>query len=253
MPSGTFLVLGDTPAMPAELPGGVPYVNVTPSDFDWGSEEYGCALYDNFGRLVDIMRATRIMSDMLLNEPRAPSHWADFLGGAGHEEFTGSTADDAVARINTLDFHRGSDWAPCFGRTMGSNNTNLAVSQAGNGLSGAFQDLDVRLTEGLFTGNGNSVIINAGPTRAGATYSFFISLVDLQGEGPVFGLGADAILNYLTFSVIPPFTGTLDAQGSARYDFPIGTLPSGIHGECIFVLLQSGQLAARTLVVPFDT
>jgi hypothetical protein len=254
MPAGTFLVLGDGAAMPAELPGGVPYINVAPSNIPWVGSEYDCALYDRFGRLVDLMRTTGPTSEMLHNEPRAPSHWADFLGGAGRADFSGSPADDAVARISvTTDSDRGSDWAPCFGRTMGSSNTNLVLSEAGHGLSGAFQDLDVRVTEGLFTGDGNSVIINAGPTRAGATYSFFISLANLQGTGPMLGLGPDAILNYLTFSVIPPFTGTLDAQGSARYDFPIGTVPSGIHGECIFVLLQSGQLAARTLVVPFDT
>jgi hypothetical protein len=113
--------------------------------------------------------------------------------------------------------------------------------------------LDVRMNEtGL--GNGLAIVINAGSANAGRRHSFFLSAGHAVGQGPFFGLGADAMSNWLTIVATPPFSGVLDAAGSARVDLPSGSLPAGMAFDCIFILQDAaGLLRARTAIVEYDT
>ena len=64
----------------------------------------------------------------------------------------------------------------------------------------------------------------------------------------------DALANWLLLLVTPPFSGALDARGSARVDWPSGTPGPGFQADCIFVLQQpSGLFAAHTAILEYDT
>jgi Concanavalin A-like lectin/glucanases superfamily/Lamin Tail Domain len=243
--TGNYVVFGDTATAPTELPGGVGYIVL--SAIPWTSGELSCALYDSLGRLVDIVRTPRTTSPLVHNHPRAPSHWADFVGAAGRNNNGG---DDAFGRGSTsADANDGGDWFPIYTRTMGSSNASSSQS----GPAGHDDVLDVRLNEtGL--GQGLQAIINAGGAAAGDTYNFLISIGHAGGNGPFFGLGPDALANIPAFYNIPPFAGVLDAQGSGRIDFDPGILPPGIDADFIFVLQQpGGAVSAVTRVLEFDT
>ena len=146
------------------------------------------------------------------------------------------------------DNNNGGEWTPAFTRTMGSTNPTLAPQLAGNATS-----FDVRLN-GTPTGAGITAIMNAGPAYAGYRWSFTYSLNHLDGNGPFFGLGADALTNYLQLSQTPPWFGTLDAQGSARLDFPSGSIPPGVDTDDMFILQDpAGNIVRVTDVLEFDS
>lgn len=243
--AGGYVVLGDSAVAPTEIPGGVPYIDI--GSIPWDGSELDCALYDNLGRLVDLVRAPRTTGTLVHNFPRAPSYWSDFVGAAARNLNGG---DDAIGRSGTSgDANDGGDWFPIYDRTMGS--VNITSSQAGP--AGHDDVFDVRVNE-TSLGQGFQAIMNAGSATAGYTYNFLVSIGHGLGVGPFFGLGADALVNLPLFYNIPPFSGLLDAQGSARIDFDPGSLPVGLDADLVFVLQQpGGAIVALTYVLAFDT
>lgn len=242
--AGAYAVAGEG-AAPAELPAGVDYVDLIAVGLNipWTTEEYDAALYDHRGRLVDLFR-TKGHDDLLVhNHPRAPAHWSDFTGTAGR----GPNGERAVGRdAASTDTGSGLDFRPLLARTMGSANG----AGASNGLGDA---LDVRLNE-TGRGDGLAIIINAGAAYSGHKWSFLLTAGHLGGQGPFFGLGAEALQNWLVFSVSPPWFGFLDARGSARVDLAPGTLPAGVGLDTLFILQDpGGALSAQTRVLAFDT
>ena len=69
----------------------------------------------------------------------------------------------------------------------------------------------------------------------------------LEGQGPIFGLGPDAVTNWQILSTTPPYFGFLDELGTARLDAPVGTLPASFALDAI-VLLQDPNTGAFTLM-----
>lgn len=240
---GEYVVIGETAAAPAEKPANVRYLQVT-QNIPWASDEYQLAMYDNLGRLVDLVRTTGHDDEVVLNHPRCPAHPLDFVGAAGRDAQFGG--DGVIVRYTTAnDSNDGGDWRPAYVRTMGSSNNNYSGNP---GLAASF---DCRVNEGAAPGNGITVILNGGPGLAGAFYTQFLSAGHSFGVGPFYGLGSDALANYAILQSAP-FSGTLDAQGSARYDFNPTTVGSGIDADVIFIAVQGGTLV-RTAVLEFDT
>jgi hypothetical protein len=101
------------------------------------------------------------------------------------------------------------------------------------------------------------MILNAGADRAGQRWSFAFSFGHSQGLGPLAGLGSDVVTNWLAFGSTPPFFGFLDGNGSARLDFPAGTLGAGVAADFIFVLqdglLQTAPVTSVSNILEFDS
>jgi hypothetical protein len=193
------------------------------------------------------VRATGPGDARVHNHPRTPSRWSEFGGAAPRANDSGSGCIGRDSPSNDTD--SGADWRPIFTRTMGSVN----ASSTWGGLAGLGHKLDVRLSDGAGTG-GISIIINAGLAYANHKWSFFVSGGHLNGLGPFFGLGPEALANWMVLSQAPPWFGFLDARGSARLDLPPGTLPPGIDTDDIFILQDpAGGLVLRTAVLEFDT
>jgi len=114
--------------------------------------------------------------------------------------------------------------------------------------------LDVRLND-TGQGGGMTLILNGGPSRAGQKWTFAVSAGHLSGQGPLLGLGSDALQNYQLLSVTPPWFGTLDATGSARLDIPTGLFPPGLQTDNIFFLQDpsTNQLLIYTHILEWDT
>jgi hypothetical protein len=244
VPSNGYLVLGGAATPPAEIPGTITYL-VLPG-LSFGSQAWSCALYDTFGRVVDLVRATSSTGDNVHNFPRAPSHHSDFFGAAGRD----IGGDSAVGRSSSSgDTNTGANLFPIFTRTMGA--ANSSTTQGGTGGWGATIDVRVNAT---WSGTGFQAIINA-PSQSGATWNFLVSTVHSNGLGILLGLGSDALVNFPMFYNVPPFSGTLGFNGSGRIDFPSGTLPLGaINADFVFLLQNaSGAILTRTLVLEFDT
>src|SRR4029078_7227914 len=111
----------------------------------------------------------------------------------------------------------------------------------------------VRLNE-TSLGQGFQTILNAGAPASGYTYNFLVSIGHNSGLGPFFGLGADVLVNLPLFYDVPPFSGLLDAQGSARIEFDPGSIPAGIDADFVFVLQQpGGAISAVSHVLAFDS
>jgi hypothetical protein len=241
-----YVVIGDGSSPPNELPvtppAPVPYIQLTAgANLSLGSAELTLGLFDRLGRLVDLVRTTREASTLVHNHPRVPSWPLDFLGAAPRL----LAGDRSFGRANTMvDTNTGGDWRALNARTMGSGNA-FFVGEPGH------QDVyDVRVNEGV--GDGLTAILNAGVVSANHGYSFFLSQGHLNGEGPFFGLGSDALLNWIALRLVPPFSGTLDGLGSARFDFPAGT--PGLQFDCVFIVqLPNGVVSKRTLIVQYDT
>jgi hypothetical protein len=236
--AGAYAVVGDSPTPPAEKPAAVAYFNAGMlfSGIPWGVEEYDCALYDAYGRLVDLVRTTGSDDNVVHNHPRAPSRWADFTGSAQR----GNAGDGAIGRDPSgTDTNTGGDFHAGITRTMGTAN-----HAAGSPAPLAGTRIDARLNSTNVAG-GLALIINAGPDHAGEKWSFAFSYGHLRGQGPILGLGAEAISNWEVLSATPPYTGFLDAQGSARLDAPGGSLPPGFQADVI-VLLQDPTTLAFT-------
>jgi hypothetical protein len=133
---------------------------------------------------------------------------------------------------------------------MGSANISFA-SGPGSGAH-----LDVRLHEtGL--GNGLTLIVNAGSSRAYARFDLLFSLHRAFGQGPILGLDFDAIAHFVNYSIpgVPPFGATLDSGGAYRFDLPPGSTPAGIASDNVAVVedLSNPALALVTRVLEFDT
>ncbi len=242
LPAGDYCVLGEGSTAPAEKPAAVPYINVlttSPSGFPFSTAEYEAALYDSYGRLVDLVRATGHDDNVVHNHPRAPAHWAEFAGGSRRT----ASGTHVLARQATFpDTNNARDLSGRSVRTMGSDNLALI------GGPPAAPPLDVRWHSGR-TGTGFTCIVNAGGDNAGSRWSFAFSSPHLQGNGPVLGLGADALANYQLLNSIPGIFGVLDSRGSARLDLPAGTLPPGFTADAIF-FLQDPQTFAITALSP---
>ena len=73
-----------------------------------------------------------------------------------------------------------------------------------------------------------------------------------NGTGPFLGLGADAPTNWVNLMGVSPYFGTLDSNGSARYDFPAGSLPPGLGLDCLFYV-TNGVSLRLTRILEFDT
>ncbi len=249
--AGSSIVIGDTAAGPAELPAGVPYVNLSAiggSNLPFVGTEFSLGLYDNLGRLLDLVRVTGDDDGVVHNHPRAPAHWSAFTGSAPRQGSVGAGSLGRAKLVTTFsDTDKGSDWRALFTRSMG------AYVPAWVGSPGLGDVLDVRLNE-TGMGDGMTIIINAGAATSGFRYSFFFSLGHLEGTGPFFGLGPEALENWIGVLASPPFTGTLDLRGSARVDLASGSLPPGIQFDCIFILqTPSGAYDRRTAILEYDS
>lgn len=252
VPSNGFMVVGDGTTPPAELPSWVPYVALsTQSSFGgggnipWVSEEYSCALYDSYGRCVDVVRTTGHDDVRVHNHPRAPSAPFDFVGAA----MRSADGDRSIGRkLLNNDSDNGSDWVALYTRSMGVEN-HFSAYVGNPGLAGG---VDVRLN-GTPYGGGLTGIINAGPAFAGKHWSFAFSSGHQHGQGIFFGLGAEALNNWLLLNQDPLWSGQLDANGSARVDFETGVLPAGLTSDDIFIIQDAGGgLALRTAVIEWD-
>jgi hypothetical protein len=238
--NGAYVVLGDGPATPAEMPGTANYVDlagVGGGNIPWVTSEYDCALYDSYGRLVDTFRTTRPGTNLAHNHPRAPALWSEFSGAAPRS----SAGDGAVGRNATAtDTNTGADFHALATRTMGSANNSAATW-----TPDATPQLGVVLNDNL--GGGLTAIITAGGDRAGQKWTMAFSIGHMNGAGPIAGWGPDIIDNWLFLSVTPPFFGFLDENGSARVDLPAGTVPAGVQADFAFILQDgAGQLAPIT-------
>lgn len=242
---GAYAVIGESQALPPEMPLGTLFVQAG-INIPFTTPCYEIGLYDALGRVLDVMRTTGHDDVQVHNHPRVPSAWDDFTGAAGRTDGLGQ-GDASVARLSPgVDSNRGSDWRGSYTRTMGLPNGNFSA------LPGLGDVYDVRLNEGV--GDGLEVVLNAGGSAAGMTYSFAFSVGHANGIGPFLGLGFDALFNFLNFYGVPPWTGTLDALGGARFGLPSGSLPPGVDLDCVFLLQDpSGLLVARTYVLSFDT
>lgn len=245
-----YLVLGNGVAAPPEMPPGTPYVNMTGTGIDIPSAEFELALYDHYGRLIDLVRCTGHDDKVVHNHPRAPSRWSDFVGAA---ERMGLVGDGSVARrfgnMNAfiIDNNRGSDWRPMFTRSMGSTGAGWI---GGPGLG---DELDVRVN-GTAAGGGMTIVLNAGSGSAGHKFSFLYSIGHLNGTGPLWGLGADALNNWAAIHSSPFFSKNLGVNGEARVDLPSGALPPGLQADVIFILQDAaGLFTKRTAIIKYDT
>ncbi len=249
IPSNSYVVLGDSATLPPEMSTTSNYVNVAALGFNlpFIGEEFSCGLYDSYGRCVDLVRSTGASHPIPHNAPRAPAHWTAFTGAAVRS----TLASGAIGRNTTsVDHNTGDDFRAEGTRTMGTVNL---VSFTPTTVQG----IDARLHETAVPG-GMTIILNAGVDHAGEKWTYAFSLGHAQGTGPVFGLGLDAINNWYFTITTPGLFGVLDTMGSARLDFPPGTLPPGIDTDGIFFLQpNTGNLfepfITMTNVLEFDT
>jgi hypothetical protein len=245
VPNWGFRVIGDSANPPAELPQYVPYLQTSSLvNIPFYTEEYSCALYDAYGRLVDLVRTTGHNDQVAHNHPRAPGDWAAFMGAAGRD---GSGEGSIGRHIFSDDNNLGSDFRSLATRSMGMQNL---VNTYGPTV-GADDAWDVRLN-GTGPGGGLTVIINAGPQYAGYRFRFTLSPGHLQGTGPFFGLGADAAQNLAILNQAP-WAGLLDAEGSARIDLPPLSIP-GFQSDTLWLLqAPNGALTFTSRLLEFDS
>lgn len=241
---GSYLILGDGATPPAEMPAGTTYIDVSANLPFSSAREFSVVLYDHLGRVVDAMRTTLPDRNLVYNHPRMPTHWNDFTGSAMRT----LSGDGCVGRDSaSTDLGNGADWRPVSVRTMGSANSGFVAGLSSNG-----DVLDVRGNEGGFPGDGATVIINGGASAAGWSYGQMWSGGHLFGGGPFIGLGADAPQNWLNLLGAPPFFGSLDADGSARYDFMPSSVPPGFQLDVLFYV-TNGTSVRISSIVEFDT
>lgn len=252
LPAGGFVVIGDSSTVPAELPAGVTYLDLSDNLHDDQSialsltNEYSVALYTAKGEIVDMVRVARAGSPLAHNDPRAPSGPFDFRGQA----FRISTADGLVARIDSsVDTNQGRDWQATLTRTMGFANAGFS------GPVGSSTPLDVRLNDHAL-GGGLSMIICAGSANRLRNYQIFFTGGHANGNGPFFGLGPDGLLIAQSIFGVAPFAGTLDNLGNARpFDVPPGSFTSGIDSDNLVLLFDpvTFEILGQTQILEFDT
>lgn len=239
--AGGFVVLGEG-APPAGLPANVPYVDVGGGEgFDfYVYEPFACALYDAHGRCVDYVAGADATQNLAPHGPEIPHATADWTGLAP----ASGTSPTCVARAAAADANSGGDWRRETVATFGFDNGPF------DGPTGLATPLDVRVDR-LPTGNGMSIVVDAGPAYAGSTWNCFVSTTHGGGAGPFFGLGLDAFQNWLNLLEAGGLFAALDARGSARFDLaaPLG----GLAVDAVFFLLDPAfQFGPRTAVVAFD-
>ncbi len=244
--TGGFVVVGDTSTPPSGMPGNVPYL-YQGGNIPFIAEEFSCALYDSYGRCVDLVRSEGASHPIVHNHPRAPAHWSEFTGVASRSNILAA----AVARNqSSTDTNTGGDFVGSSFSTFGLANP---LTHTPTGTTG----LDVRLNATPY-GTGITAIINAGPEHAGEKWSFTFSYGHILGAGPILGLNSEAVNHWLTISMTPPFTGVLDQFGCARLDFPTASLPPGVDTDDLFLTQANdgNPLSPIVLLSPileFDT
>ena len=162
-----FMVLGEDAAGPAELPANVDYVNVAALGLNipFHNAELSCALYDHYGRLVDLVRATGHDDTCVHNDPRAPAAWDAFHGAAARS----TSGAQAFGRdYYSSDSNSGADWRAVTTRSMGSPNSASSMT----GSAGLGDALDVRFHDA--GGQGKTLIINAGANAQGLRWSYAV-------------------------------------------------------------------------------
>ncbi len=235
-----YFVLGTSASPPAELPGGISYFQI--GDPGLGAADFTIGVYDTLGRCRELLRATGRGTELVHNEPRLPGHSSLFLGAARRAP----GASDVLGRIGLA--RNGASFAAFGTRTMGLANGAPA------GFVGHGDPLDVRLNDGPLHNWGLHFIAQGPTTWQGYTYSIAPSFAHSNGLGPILGLGADALPNFLAFYGVPPITGVFDATGSARFDFDAYTFGFGVDMDIITIVqMPSGALVARSLCLAFDT
>ena len=255
-----FMVIGDTNLAPAELnPMIAEYVSlisVGGGNIPWVGTEFGCALYDSHGRLADLVLTYAASGPVGHHSPRLPSAWDDFLGAAPRT----TLGDQSIGRQSGApDTNLGGDWTAEDVRSMGRGNqfSNFV------GLPGSSDPLDVHFLIPRRDGTivpitaGMTIIFRAGPARAFDTYTILASLGHQNGTGPILGLGSDAITNWINVLQYAPWTGSLDANGSARIDLDSG-IPSGLSGsvslDAVFLVANpDGTSLIFTPILEFDS
>ena len=242
LPPGGYVVIGSSATPPAELAPAASYVQVSGAagTLSLATTEFTLGLYDDLGQCLDIVRTAKPGTKFVHNEPRLPCPWEAFVGAASYQ----ARGAGAVGRAATTDSDRGTDWAAVWTRTMGSSNGGFSTTSMSRG-----DRIDVRVNEGR--DNGITVIINGGPGAAGMTQHLFLSLAHSRGTGPFFGLGSDALFNWALTYGLAPFMSTLDAEGSARWDFPPRSIPAGTVSDYIFYIEGPGTLRL-TPIVTYD-
>ena len=240
LPGKQYVVIGDG-AIPAELPASVPY-RAAGANLPMGGQEYTIGLYNADGECVDVLRTTRLNSELVHNFPRLPAHHSVFNGGARRLSGLGYY----IARFNNAP--DGSAWRPAAARTMGLSNGSLL------GIEGHGDTFDVRANATTNPDGSYHCVIQGKPNQAGYIYSLAFSPTITSGFGPFMGLAGDSLGYFMVFYGIAPFTGNLDSQGSARFDFPPGFLPAGFSMELVYFLQNpaNGELVGNTLVIPYD-
>jgi hypothetical protein len=250
VPAGGFVVLGEAPVV-AELPPQVPYLRIDGNsnfgqNIPFTGGELACALYTARGQLIDMVRATRLDSELVVAAPSLPGPPRAFAGAARR-----TTTAPGSARFGRItgapDSDTGADWFPLPARTMGLPNAQPS------GPAGLGDPLDVRLNP-TGRGRGLALLINGDPSFAGFGHHLAFSVGHAFGWGPILGLGPDAVGNTLAIFGAPPWSGTLNGSAAARIDIDPGTLPPGIDTDnIVFVVDPSGTVVARTVVMPYDS
>lgn len=245
--AGTHAVLGDALTAPSEMASPSRYRSLGGrlTGLGIGNDPFELVLKDNLGRVVDVVRFTGHDDDVVQNDPRDPSHWDAFTGYVAR-----ALAPQGILARNpdAPDSDQGRDFVGVATRTLGGRN-----QPAANHWPASEGRFDVRwnATAG---GGGLTLVMNAGQDHAGALWSFFWNLGHLDGQGPIAGLGANAILNWQVTATTPPWFGALDDEGRARVDLPTGSLPPGLALDAIFVLQDpTGPLVARTGILEWDS
>lgn len=249
--AGGYVVLRQShlPPQHGEIAPGATIVNLTTTTgmLSLGSSEYSIALYDDLGRLADLVRATASGTEVVHNHPRAPGAWDAFRGAA--RRVAGSRGIGRAA--GAPDTGTGADWRPTAVRSLGAPN---AVFAAGPGDAAA---PDVRLHAGVYPNRGLSLTVNAGPALAGARFYLLFSLVRSDGLGPILGLAPDCLDHFLLYGIggLEPAAATLDVLGSYRFLLPPQTFPPGIATDNLGVVTSPSLPfgAMMTRVLEFDT
>lgn len=240
-----YLVIGDGPNPPTEMPANVQYVDLTAvggGNIPFIEREFTCALRNHRGILFDLVRTEHPSSAVWHNAPRAPAHSEDFVGAAPRGVLGGRIlARNAVSQ----DTNSGEDWFAISTRSMGLPNVLL------DGPAGRPSRLDVRLAPSY--GDGSlSFIVDAGSARAGHDWGFMVSPGHLGGNGPILGLDFDAIDAWMAFDALGFFV-PLDADGTTRVDVPAGTLPAGMQLDAVVFLIDGARrLSDYSGVLRFD-
>jgi Lamin Tail Domain len=158
--------------------------------------------------------------------------------------FTGTLAPTAATfgRFVPTDSDTPADWV------------SAATALATPGLinPGEANVIDLEFSSPSGVGSLTVDVITIGPPVAFGEIFNLISLVDSNpdGSGPLFGVGADALLQAVTpASPGNPFHTNLDGSGHWQISVPAGSLPPGLHLEGVTVLFQGTITRISTVEV----